>query len=156
MKRFLPVFLTVCVLFGLLGAGVSAVSGTPAAAKVTTGTANLNVRAGASTSYKSYRVLPNGTAFIVKPKSGNWYKIKVLKTGEVGWVSKTYTAKYATGRVATNSSNLRVRKGPGTGSPVLGSLKKGTRVTVKSANGNWAYITFGSLKGWSSLTYLAF
>ncbi len=119
-------------------------------------THGLHLRAGASTSYKSYRVLPNGTAFIVKSKSGNWYKIKVLKTGEVGWVSKTYTAKYATGRVATNSSNLNVRKSPGTGSAVLGSLKKGTKVTVKSANGNWAYITFGSLKGWSSLTYLAF
>ena len=117
---------------------------------------NLNVRTGAGTGYGIITSIPQGWGFTVLKKSGNWYKIKTLKTGIVGWVDKTRTAKKAYARVATNVSNLNVRKGPGTSTAVLGSLKKGVRVTVTSVTGNWAYVTFGSLKGWASLNYLDF
>ena len=121
----------------------------------------LHLRAGAGTSYRSYRVLPYGTALVVRGRSGNWYKVKVLKTGEVGWVSKTYTTKVkpsggSTATVATRYDPLNVRTGPGTGYTVVGSVKKGRKVTVKSISGNWAYITYGSLRGWVSMTYLRF
>jgi len=121
----------------------------------------LHLRAGAGTGYKSYRVLPYGTALTVKSKSGNWYKVKVLKTGEVGWVCKDYTTKSkpsssSTAIIATRTDPLRVRTGPGTGYSVIGSVKKGRKVTVKSISGDWAYITYGSLKGWSYLHYLKF
>ncbi len=124
--------------------------------RVKTNGSNLNVRSGAGTGYAVKGSLANGAAFTVLGKSGNWYKIKVLKTGLVGWVSKSYTAKGATGRVSTNGGSLHVRKGPGTGKAVVGSLKNGTKVSVSSVSGNWVYVTFGSLKGWSSLSYIRF
>lgn len=122
-------------------------SGTVYRVKATSG---LHLRTKASKSSKSLRVLPNGTAFTVKSKSGNWYKIKVLRTGEVGWVSKSYTTKHATATVTTYSDPLRVRTGPSTSKTKVGSLKKGAKVTVKNQSGSWFYITYGSLKGWSS------
>lgn len=124
--------------------------------RVKTNGGNLNLRTGAGTGYGIKASLPNGTAFTVLSKSGNWYRIKVLKTGVTGWVSKSYTAKGATGRVATNGGNLNVRKGPGTGKAVLGSLKNGTKVSVSSVSGNWVYVAYGSLKGWASLSYIKF
>ena len=117
---------------------------------------NLNVRSSAGMGDNIITSIPQGWGFTVLKKSGSWYKIKTLKTGIVGWVDKTRTAKKAYARVATNSGNLNVRKGPGTSTAVLGSLKKGTKVTITSVSGSWVYITFGSLKGWSSLNYLSF
>lgn len=124
--------------------------------RVKTHGGNLNLRTGAGTGYGVITSLRNGTAFVVKARSGNWYKIRVLKTGKVGWVSKSYTAKYADGWIDTKYDPLRVRKSPGTGSAVLGHVKRNAKVTVKSVDGNWVYITYGSLKGWASLSYIRF
>ena len=124
--------------------------------RVKTNGSNLNVRTGAGTGYGIVTSLPNGAAFTVLATSGNWYKIKTLKTGITGWVSKTWTAKHATGRVSTSGGHLNVRKGPSTSKPVLDSLPNGAKVTVKNVQGNWVYLTRGSLKGWSSLTYIKF
>lgn len=121
--------------------------------RVKTNGGNLNVRAGAGTNYKTINSLRNGTALTVLKSSGNWRRIKTFN-GVVGWVSKNYLAKNATVRVATNGSNLRVRKGAGTNTAVLGSLANGTRITVKSAKGNWAYMTYGKLSGWVSVNWL--
>ncbi|MBQ3424697.1 MAG: SH3 domain-containing protein [Clostridia bacterium] len=124
--------------------------------RVKTNGSPLHLRTGAGTGYAIKASLANGTALVVKGKSGNWYKVKVLRTGAVGWVSRSWTAKTATARVGTKYDPLNVRKHPGTGSAVLGSVKRGAKVTVKSVDGNWAYITYGSLKGWASMTYLKF
>ena len=123
--------------------------------RVSTRGSNLNVRAGAGTGYKIINSLPNGTALKVLSSSGNWYKIKTFR-GITGWVSKNYVVKMGYARVATHGSNLNVRKGPGTYAAVLGSLRNGTRVTIKSTSGNWAYITGGGLTGWVSMTWLAY
>ena len=145
----------------VIGGEVSTKDLTPASSgktvyRVRTNGGNLNVRTGAGTGYGIITSVPNGTALVLQSKSGNWYKVKVLESGVVGWVSRNYTAQDATGWVRTNGGNLNVRSGPGTGSTVRGSLKNGTKVTVKSVSGSWAYITCGSLKGWSSLNYLRF
>lgn len=115
----------------------------------------LNVRSGPGTNYAVINQLPYGTGCTVLSTSGNWAKIKTFN-GITGWVSRTYLAKQTTARVSTNGGNLNVRKGPGTYAAVLGSLKNGTKVTVKSTTGNWAYITYGKLSGYASLTYLKF
>jgi len=121
----------------------------------------VNIRTGAGTDYAVVGCLNYKDEIEVLGSSGNWYKVKVLKTGEVGWVSKTYTTKVkpsggSTATVATRYDPLNVRTGPGTGYTVVGSVKKGRKVTVKSISGDWAYITYGSLKGWSYLHYLKF
>ena len=100
------------------------------------------------------RSIPNGTAFTILAKSGKLYKIKTLKGNIVGWVAKSLTAKNATGTVT--ASALHLRKGPSTKKTVLGVYARGTRVTVKSVTGNWAYVTVGGKTGYMSLTYLQF
>ena len=78
----------------------------------------------------------------------------VSMCGQVGWVSANYLSKQATAKVT--ASALNVRKGPGTNSAILGSLKRGTKVTVQYTSGNWAYISTKKLKGYVSLNYLVF
>ena len=56
----------------------------------------------------------------------------------------------------TTASTLNVRKGPGTSTIILGSLKKGSKVTVKSVTGNWAYVKAKKLTGYVSMNYLRF
>ena len=54
--------------------------------------------------------------------------------------------------VSTNSKNLNVRKTAG--GSVIGSLKKGTQVTVAETNGGWSKI-ISPLSGWVSSSYLS-
>lgn len=121
--------------------------------RVKTNGGNLNVRAGAGTSFKVINALRNGTGVTILDKSGNWRKVKAFN-GVTGWVSNNYLAKTSTATVRTNGRNLNVRKGPGTNSPVLGSVKNGTKVAVISTTGNWAYVSVGKLIGYMSLTWL--
>ncbi|MBQ3270564.1 MAG: SH3 domain-containing protein [Clostridia bacterium] len=113
----------------------------------------LNVRSGPGTRYAVVHQLPRNTGCTVLETSGNWYRIKTFG-GIVGWVSSNYLKSTSTARVT--ASALNVRKGPGTSSAILGSLKRGKKVTVKYTSGNWAYITSGSLTGYVSLNYLRF
>lgn len=53
--------------------------------------------------------------------------------------------------VETESSNLRVRSGPGTGYRVINALRPGTRVRVTRANGDWKELSAG---GWVHGDYL--
>ena len=64
-------------------------------------------------------------------------------------ITSTYT-RY----VNTNSKNLNVRSGAGTGYSIVGSLAKGTQVTVAETNGNWSRIT-NPVSGWVSSEYLS-
>lgn len=121
--------------------------------RVKTNGSNLNVRAGAGTSFKLINSLPNGTGVTILDKSGNWRKVKAFN-GVTGWVSNNYLAKTSTAKVKTNGSNLNVRKAPNATSPVLGSVKNGTKVAVISTTGNWAYVSVGKLIGYMSLNWL--
>lgn len=66
-------------------------------------------------------------------------------TGSV--TTSTYT-RY----VSTNSKNLNVRSSAG--GTVIGSLRKGTAVTVAETNGSWSRIT-SPVSGWVSNSYLS-
>ena len=68
-------------------------------------------------------------------------------TGAV--TTSTYT-RY----VSTNFKNLNVRSGAGTGYRVIGSLRKGTIVTVAESNGSWSRI-ISPISGWVSNSYLS-
>ncbi len=54
--------------------------------------------------------------------------------------------------VNTSKSNLNVRSTPN--GSIIGSLKKGTQVTVDGTNGNWSHIT-SPVNGWVSSNYLS-
>lgn len=113
----------------------------------------LNLRAGAGTDYAVIGKLKRGTGVTILDKVGNWRRVKTFK-GQIGWVSANYLTKQATAKVT--ASALNVRKGPGTNTTILGSFKKGTKVTVQYTSGNWAYVSTKKLTGYVSLNYLAF
>lgn len=56
--------------------------------------------------------------------------------------------------VSTSSKNLNVRSGAGTNYGIVGSLRKGTAVTVAEINGSWSRIT-SPVSGWVSNSYLS-
>ena len=158
MKRFLSLFLTVGILLGLLGVSVSAASGTPAAAKVTTGSYNLNVRAGASTSATVTAKLKDGTWVTLLKKNGSWWRVQYgeNKTGYCHEAYLTVRASSFATTVSTNGSSLNVRKGAGTQYGVKAKLPDGTAVAVVSQTDGWSHILYhGSVFGYVSSAYLA-
>ena len=157
-KRIIAILLTVMLLAAVMPA--TSFAATKTSYKKTTvyrtTASSLNVRKGAGTKYGIITSVPKGTAFTVSKTSGSWYKIKVLKTGKVGWVSKKYATKKAYAKVITPVHGLNVRTGPGTNYGVIDSMPKGAKnVQITEISGNWAHVKYNKLDGWSSLTYLA-
>ena len=93
-------------------------------------------------SIDNFRNYANYKGFFAYKHDGNVQE----NTGNV--TTSTYT-RY----VNTNSLNLNVRSGPGTGYSIVGSLRKGTQVTVTESNGSWSRIT-NPTSGWVSSSYL--
>lgn len=94
-------------------------------------------------SIDNFRNYANYKGFFAYKHDGNVQE----NTGNV--TTSTYT-RY----VNTNSLNLNVRSGPGTGYSIVGSLRKGTAVTVTESNGSWSRIT-SPASGWVSSSYLS-
>lgn len=59
--------------------------------KVTAST--LNLRTGPGTSYTIVKELPYGTLVTLVTTSGSWLQVKVVSTGETGYVLSTYIVK---------------------------------------------------------------
>ena len=70
-------------------------------------------------------------------------------------VTVSNAATITVGTVATNSSPLSVRKGPGTSYTKIGSLTKGSQVTIIGEEGDWYKILFGSGEGYVYKTYIS-
>ena len=94
-------------------------------------------------SIENFRNYANYKGFFAYKHDGNAQE----NPGNV--TTSTYT-RY----VNTNSLNLNVRSGPGTGYSIVGSLRKGTAVTVTESNGSWSRIT-SPASGWVSSSYLS-
>lgn len=92
-------------------------------------------------SIDNFRNYANYKGFFAYKHDGNVQE----NTGNV--TTSTYT-RY----VSTNSLNLNVRNAPN--GSVIGSLKKGTQVTVAETNGSWSRIT-NPTSGWVSSSYLS-
>ena len=73
-------------------------------------------------------------------------------SGNVQENTGTVTVSGYTRYVNTSSKNLNVRSSPN--GSVIGSLRKGTAVTVTATNGSWSRIT-SPVSGWVSSSYLA-
>ena len=96
-------------------------------------------------SFKKYGAIKNYWIFSNDNKTAK--ETQPTKPPDTGTTVKTYTAY-----VNTKSSNLNVRKGPGTGYKIVDSLKKGTKVTVYEDKGGWSRIGSGR---WVSSAYLS-
>ena len=123
---------------------------------------SLRLRSEPNTSGRILTTLYKNTAVDVLEELDNgWYKVSYKNTvgymsGE--WLSVTRTedapADTETRQGTVNAGPLNIRSGPGISYKKVGSLKKGTVVTVlESANG-WYKVTDGSTTGYVSDAYV--
>jgi uncharacterized protein YgiM (DUF1202 family) len=110
---------------------------------------SLNVRSGAGVKYPVVRTLPVGTKVTVYEVKSTWARI-----GDDEWCSNNYlTTKKPNTKTVYNCTSLRVRNKPSIFGKVVGSLKKGTKVTIYATSGSWSKISASESK-WCSSKYL--
>jgi uncharacterized protein YgiM (DUF1202 family) len=124
-------------------------------ATITAGT--VNVRKGAGASFGWVGTLRRGDKVEILEQKD--VEGKLWGRCEKGWFRITGYAKLETEEqsnttMTVNTNKLNIRKGPGTGYDIVGSLTQGQRITVleiKEVNGAyWARME----SGWVSLDYL--
>lgn len=172
-RRLLAALALAAALVAGLVAGPAASPATAATTKQAT--VNLNLRTGASTSYRVVTTLQKGTKVSVSSTKGSWSRVAAGKKS--GWVSSKYlatpaaakkpavkkpavkkpavkkpAAKKPTAKMTT--ANLNLRSGASSTYRVVKVLKKGTRVSVSSTKGSWSQVAASGKTGWVSSKYL--
>ncbi|MFR3498849.1 MAG: SH3 domain-containing protein [Paraclostridium bifermentans] len=140
----------------------------------------LNMRSGASTSYRTIAKIKKGTEVELISESNGWSKIKY--EGRIGYASSEFLSnennikpseKPSTNQNTDANSNnntnetktigktkvvtatsLNVRSGPSTSNGVIGSLKQNDKVEVISESNGWSKVKFSGKEGYVSSTYL--
>lgn len=114
-------------------------------------TENLNLRAGAGTSYKVILTIPKGTVVKVEQEANGWAKVSY--NGSIGYVAMSYLV-VVTGTVKTTTANLNMRSGAGTKYKIVLTIPKNTPVTITSTTGDWAKTTYEGKVGYVHTGYL--
>lgn len=158
MKRFLAILLTVMLLAAIVPAtslAATVKNSSSTIHQLKSRYTSLNLRTGPGKSYKSIGYVYRDTPFVVlQKKSSGWYKIRTIRN-RVGYIYyKGYCQSGANAKVNTRETGLNVRKTPN--GTILGSAPKGAKLKVSKVDGNWAYVTYNKLKGWSYWSYLKF
>lgn len=116
----------------------------------------VNIRAGSSTSAKSYGKLMKNTALGLYEKIGSWYRVRVTTTGLDGYVYAKYVTITQTGTGSSasggsayskgyiNASGVNVRTGASTQYNSLGAFARNTSVRVLGSSGSWYQIEIPS------------
>ena len=122
---------------------------------------SLNIRSGASTSYKKLDEVLCGESVEVLNNSGSWAKIRYKNL--TGYVLKKYITSNTsvdpiipieTTNTIKTTAILNVRTGTSTSYSSLGKLSNGQVVTIKStASNGWYKIQFGNKTGYISPKY---
>ncbi|MGL5749713.1 MAG: SH3 domain-containing protein, partial [Paraclostridium sp.] len=126
----------------------------------------LNMRSGASTSYRVILKLNKGDIVEVISESNGWSKIKY--DGRIGYVSSEYLGNLQTGNPGVtpepepettiikivNATSLNIRSGPSTSHGIVGKLNKGEKVEVISESNGWSKIKFKGSIAYTSSQYL--
>ena len=156
-KRFLCTVLAVGVI--TLSAGITAgASGTIAYGAGTVNASILNVRSGPGTNYDIISTLSDGTIVVIlEQSSSGWYKINY--NGTEGYVSaeyleEVYTAQNFSAMGQVNEDYVRYRTGPSTDYTILGSLNRGTQVSIIGINSGWYKIQYGGETGYMRSDYV--
>ena len=118
-------------------------------------TANLRVRAGATTDSKQLGVLKKGTAVETYGKKNGWYEIRY--NGKKAYISAKYTTttkpQAAQTTTVYTTANLRVRDAATTNSERLGVLPKGTAVATYGKANGWYEIRYNGKKAYICAKY---
>lgn len=130
---------------------------------VTISTHNLNVRQGPGLSYPILGQAQKDDRFNILSQKGEW--IEIGFQGKKGWVASWLVSLNASSQgtpaMDGNSSQalvttdgLRVRKGPGTGYAVLGTVHKGAAYKIQDSKGSWIKLQTPYGDGWVSSEYV--
>lgn len=116
----------------------------------------VNIRAGSSTSAKSYGKLMKNAELGLYEKIGSWYRVRVTATGLDGFVYAKYVSITQTGAGSStsggsayskgyiNASGVNVRSGASTQYNNLGTFKRNTSVRLLGSSGSWYQIDIPS------------
>ena len=125
---------------------------------------NLRVRSSASTSSTVLGYLLNGQSVTITGESGNFFAINF--NGITGYVSKDYISVGSSGTSSSNgnsSSNktgiviasaLNVRSGASTSNSIIGTLNRGSSVTITGESGNFYKINYNGQSAYVSKDYV--
>jgi N-acetylmuramoyl-L-alanine amidase len=118
----------------------------------------VDIRKGATTSYSIIKKLNAGTKVTVigeftNTKGEKWYRVDLGSTKGWGLAAQIY------GNASVNQTRVNFRKGATTGYTIVGTLLKGTRVTILNSFINhskqlWYRIDAQGKSGWILGTYL--
>ncbi|TCN24597.1 SH3 domain-containing protein [Mesobacillus foraminis] len=161
--------LAVIIFCLLLLAGTSKTSA-PAKASgelLTISAANVNIREGPGLSYPILAMVDKGEQYSIVRQEGEWILIG-LHDGRQGWIAEWFTSREETGTSMTpategtegsskgtvTADSLKIRNGPGTSFPSIGSLSYGQTVEISERNGDWRKIRTSEIEGWVSSEYL--
>ncbi|MEH7390043.1 SH3 domain-containing protein [Bacillus sp. JJ1503] len=143
----------------------------PSAAKavgqtVTVGTDSLNIRKGPGLSYPIVAKAKKGEKYPSLSEKNEWIEVQ-LGNGVRGWVANWLVTKESATISGSSSEKLeknktaiistdglRIRKGPGTSFPVIGTVNKGEAYTVHSMDGNWVNLQTSFGNGWVSSDFI--
>lgn len=127
------------------------------AGAVTTASGALNVRSEAASGARVVASLKKGSYITLISKSGSWWKVEYAK-GQYGYCHGDYITivEGTPVTVATQSGNLNVRNGAGSGYSKVASLAKGETVIFLRTSGAWSRILYhGTKTGYVSAQYLS-
>ncbi|WP_299416502.1 SH3 domain-containing protein [uncultured Sulfitobacter sp.] len=121
----------------------------------------LNMRAGPGTSHGIIKRLYPGDELTPMSKRGGWLQVRLLRTGEKGWVSQRFVKRVdvTNGPLMyvqpTSDGFLNLRKGPGTRYGIIYPMETGTEVRQIGRSGNWIKVRMlGGTVGWAHSRYL--
>ncbi|MBQ5320913.1 MAG: SH3 domain-containing protein [Oscillospiraceae bacterium] len=79
-----------------------------------------------------------------------------LSIGRITLAFGSFKAAFSSSQttIGTATSPLNIRQSPTTSATSLGLIKQYDSFEIHSVSNGWAYITYGSLKGYSSTTYM--
>ena len=132
---------------------------------------SLNLRAGKGTNYAVTGYAVHGESVTVLENSGEWSKIRVERTGKVGYIRSSYirggptpppsggTSSYEPALLMTKTvgGSVHLRAGAGTGYQSLGTLKRGDFLKAIGRSGDWIeVVTTNKKTGYVHKSYVSF
>lgn len=131
----------------------------------------MNVRKGPGTNYAVAGYAKHGDALEIIERGDVWSKIRVSRTGKVGYVKNIYIksgssnssavspTSYDVARVATKTAGgtVNVRSGAGTGYSVVAKLGRNAALRVIDASSSWyKVVTANGKTGYIAKNYVSF
>lgn len=131
----------------------SAVSGSVASVTTKYASSTVNIRAGAGTNYDAVASVGRGTRLSVLSTANGWYQVRVPSKGVTGYISASYVSL---GLAAKTTGNVNFRTGAGVKYDRIGTIARGTKITVLSVGEKWSQVSWNGRTGYISNAYWAY